>query len=1031
MGITHRRRPLAFEYRVLRVGFGVGGSARDRRHFEDAMVMALGRALRFRRSRARRAAAFRRRVVDPVQRAREPAGEHVAKLAFLARLREHERRMTQFDLRARGGRLGFDDREQAPAALRQALQVMLEHRHPGDPVLLRLLVAPVIRRLVTGAVEDVRVGVAAERLFHRRMVVREEMARHVQHRQRVGGPDAGVRIDVDRQLRLHRVTPWGKTRGALGARAASSTRRRSSSTRVSCIGSVENGLRTKHAGVQDTRLRAPDLLEHAHPVFAHDLADARRLPSRALHRGRQVREFADRSDAFRIHDLAEIREPAVAALVVREPIEEIDAVALREIGADADRVLADQVHDVADRLDVIVDRRVDPALQERREHRHPDEAARVRDLLQLRVALVARMLLETRRQAVRVAHGFLRERDRLRRRVAADVRQVDHDPDAVHLGDHLAAEIRQPAVALVAAGADEVLRVVAKLHDAHAHVGERLDIAQVVLERVRVLEAEDHARAAFPLRAEDVVRRAHERQQFAVLANLLFHQRDVVDRLSEVLPHGHRAVRGRHAALLHVFEHRAFELRNVQAIDDDAVLVQRAHGFSSLVGAWVGRRANARRSFRSGVSVDREAFAKREDLAPHALFGRVIAFRVRAQGLEHLENQPADLAELRCAEAARRARRRAEADARRDRRLLRIERNAVLVARDARALERLLDLRALQALRAQIDEQQMVVGAARHEIDAARLQHVAERLRVREHAIDVGLEIVCQRLAERHRLAGDHVHQRAALQAGEHRRVDLLRDLLVVGQHEAAARAAQRLVRRRRDDVRVFDRVRMAARGDHAGDMRHVDHQLRADRIGDRAKPREVELARIGGEAGDDEARLVLLRERLDLVVIDQHRVAAHAVLERVEPLAGQRRLRAVREVSARVERHSEHRVARLREREHHRAVRLGARVRLHVRMAGVEEPLHALDRERLDFVGEFATAVIALARIAFRILVGQHRALRIEHRARHDVLRRDQLDLRLLAFEFLEDRAAHGRVALGERLREEGIGVRHEASRH
>src|SRR6478609_8300538 len=99
---------------------------------------------------------------------------------------------------------------------------------------------------------------------------------------------------------------------------------------------------------------------------------------------------------------------------------------------------------------------------------------------------------------------------------------------------------------------------------------------------------------------------------------------------------------------------------------------------------------------------------------------------MRAQRIEHFENQAADIAELRNAEAARRARRRAEANARRNCRLLRIERNAVLVARNARTFERLFNLRALQTLRAQIDEQKVVVRAASNEIDAAFLQHFAE-----------------------------------------------------------------------------------------------------------------------------------------------------------------------------------------------------------------------------------------------------------------------------------------------------------------
>ena len=65
------------------------------------------------------------------------------------------------------------------------------------------------------------------------------------------------------------------------------------------------------------------------------------------------------------------------------------------------------------------------------------------------------------------------------------------------------------------------------------------------------------------------------------------------------------------------------------------------------------------------------------------------------------------------------------------------------------------------------------------------------------------------------------------------------------------------------------------------------------------------------------------------------------------------------------------------------------------------------------------AAAVIAPARIALGIFVGEHRALRLEHGARDDVLRRDQLDLVLLALQLAgRSRAASSGSALGERRR-------------
>ena len=137
--------------------------------------------------------------------------------------------------------------------------------------------------------------------------------------------------------------------------------------------------------------------------------------------------------------------------------------------------------------------------------------------------------------------------------------------------------------------------------------------------------------------------------------------------------------------------------------------------------------------------------------------------------LEHVGDHVGDVAELGDAEAAGGAGRRADADAAGLDRGQGIERDAVLVAGDRRALERLVGVFAGDAQRPEVDQCEMGVGAAGDEIGAALLEAAGERLGVGDHRLGVGLEVGLQRLAERHRLGGNDVHQRAALEAGEDR----------------------------------------------------------------------------------------------------------------------------------------------------------------------------------------------------------------------------------------------------------------------
>ena len=104
-------------------------------------------------------------------------------------------------------------------------------------------------------------------------------------------------------------------------------------------------------------------------------------------------------------------------------------------------------------------------------------------------------------------------------------------------------------------------------------------------------------------------------------------------------------------------------------------------------------------------------------------------------------------------------------------------------------------------------------------------------------------------------------------------------------------------------------------------------------------------------------------------------------------------------------------------QRQEHGLVHLRAGVGLHVGEVGAEQLLGALDGERFGDVDVLAAAIVALAGIALGVLVGHDRALRLEHGAGDDVLGRDQLDLVLLAAEFLADGVGDLGIGFGQRI--------------
>ena len=93
-----------------------------------------------------------------------------------------------------------------------------------------------------------------------------------------------------------------------------------------------------------------------------------------------------------------------------------------------------------------------------------------------------------------------------------------------------------------------------------------------------------------------------------------------------------------------------------------------------------------------------------------------------------------------------------------------------------------------------------------------RVDDTIDFLNLRNDLLAVGSEVRRSRFFERNRLAGNHVHQRAALKAGEDRAVELLLPRFIA-QDQTTTRAAQRFMRRRRNDVRLTYGTGMDARG--------------------------------------------------------------------------------------------------------------------------------------------------------------------------------------------------------------------------
>ena len=330
---------------------------------------------------------------------------------------------------------------------------------------------------------------------------------------------------------------------------------------------------------------------------------------------------------------------------------------------------------------------------------------------------------------------------------------------------------------------------------------------------------------------------------------------------------------------------------------------------------------------------------------------------------------------------------------------------------------------------ADVDEHEVVVGAAGDQTEAFSLQTLGKNGSVLDDLLTVGLELGLERLAEADGLGSDDVLERAALGAGEHGGVDLLGQVdglhlagldvllgdLVLAQDHAAAGTAQGLVGGGGDNVGIGHGALVNASGDETGDVGHIDHEESADGISDLTELGEVDLAGIGGSAGKDHLGLALLRDAVDLVVVDHFGLIVEGVGDLMEVLAGDVDRAAVGQVAAVGEVHAHEGVAGLEHSLERGQVGGSAGVGLDVGMLSAEQLAGALTGDLFGLVDAVAAAVVALAGIALGVLVGQARAHSHHDSRGDDVFGGDQLDVALLAVILLLNSGADFGVILGQ----------------
>ena len=125
------------------------------------------------------------------------------------------------------------------------------------------------------------------------------------------------------------------------------------------------------------------------------------------------------------------------------------------------------------------------------------------------------------------------------------------------------------------------------------------------------------------------------------------------------------------------------------------------------------------------------------------------------------------------------------------------------------------------------------------------------------------------RQAQRDRERGHGIDMRSTLFARKYRSINQVGQTLLMRDQYGATRTVQSLVRRETDHIGDAHRIRIDARGNQAGDMRHIRQQVCVDIVSDFAIRLPVRREWITAESSNNQAWSVFPRQGHHLIVVE------------------------------------------------------------------------------------------------------------------------------------------------------------------
>ena len=330
-----------------------------------------------------------------------------------------------------------------------------------------------------------------------------------------------------------------------------------------------------------------------------------------------------------------------------------------------------------------------------------------------------------------------------------------------------------------------------------------------------------------------------------------------------------------------------------------------------------------------------------------------------------------------------------------------VKRDAVSVDRDARQIKGALGLSTGKTPCVDIHQNEVVVGTAGYQVKARRKKFLGEGFGVGDSLGSVGCKTGLKGLMKGDCFGGNDMHQRPTLKARENGLIDLGAPLLF-GEDKTRPRPPKGFVGCGGDKIREGDGTGVLTARDKARDVGHIHHEQGAIFLTNLGKTGEIDDARIGTGPGYNKLGFVLLAQGGDLVIIDASVGFFDPIMVDFVKLPGKIQVHSVGQMPPVGQVHGHDRITWLQRREIDGHVGGSAGMGLDIGEWGVKKFHGPVNSQLFGLIHIFTTAVIALARVAFRIFVGENGPLRRKDGRGGVIFRSDHFQPGLLAFAFV-----------------------------